>query len=113
IPRLFDGRLPDLNLGTNGGASCAAALSDRLVDCCQKQSPFSHVLNGRFKGGYITRAYGQPDANIHAVQLELAQVNYMNEMAPYAYAEEKAPQLQALLRSLLENMLDWADSHYQ
>lgn len=113
IPRLFDGRLPDLNLGTNGGASCAAALSDRLVDCCQKQSPFSHVLNGRFKGGYITRAYGQPDANIHAVQLELAQVNYMNEMAPYAYAEEKAPQLQALLRSLLENMLDWADSHYR
>ncbi len=47
--------LPDLNLGTNGGASCAAALSDRLVDCCQN-SRHSAMLNGRFKGGYITRA---------------------------------------------------------
>ncbi len=72
IPRLFDGKLPDLNLGTNGGESCPASLSDRLVTCCQQQQQFSHVLNGRFKGGYITRAYGQPQENQHAVQLELA-----------------------------------------
>jgi formiminoglutamase len=86
---LFDGQLPDLNLGTNNGASCSPELSGVLTGICQQQSQFSHVLNGRFKGGYITRAYGQPAADIHAVQLELAQVNYMDETPPYAWSETR------------------------
>jgi len=65
------------------------------------------VLNGRFKGGYITRAYGQPDVDIHAVQLELAQVNYMEEMEPFAYSPDKAAELQVLLKQLLEGMVRW------
>lgn len=112
IPRLFDGKLPDLNLGTNSGASCSPELSGVLTNICQQQTQFSHVLNGRFKGGYITRAYGQPDADIHAVQLELAQVNYMDEMPPYCWSETRAPALQALLQQLLEGMLTWGRARY-
>ncbi|PWC12750.1 N-formylglutamate deformylase [Brenneria roseae subsp. americana] len=112
IPRLFDGTLPDLNIGTNSGASCAAELSDILTTCCEQQSQFSHVLNGRFKGGYITRAYGQPDRDIHAVQLELAQSNYMDESEPYPYVEAKASQLQVLLKQMLGGMLNWGHHRY-
>ncbi|WP_199063239.1 N-formylglutamate deformylase [Serratia sp. ASV30] len=108
IPRLFDGKLPDLNLGTNGGESCPASLSDRLVTCCQQQQQFSHVLNGRFKGGYITRAYGQPQENQHAVQLELAQVNYMSEQT-FEFDAVRAAPLQRLLQQMIESMLAWGE----
>lgn len=113
IPRLFDGQLPDLNLGTNSGASCSPVLSEMLERICQQQTRFSHVLNGRFKGGYITRAYGQPDMNIHAVQLELTQVNYMEESEPFAYSEAKASELQGLLKPLLGGMVDWGKDAYK
>ncbi|AHG22291.1 N-formylglutamate amidohydrolase [Chania multitudinisentens RB-25] len=109
IPRLFDGKLPDLNLGTNGGGSCATALSDRLVACCEQQQQFTHVLNGRFKGGYITRAYGQPQENQHAVQLELAQINYMSEQYPFTFDTVRAAPLQKLLQQMIENMLAWGE----
>lgn len=112
IPRLFEGKLPDLNLGTNGGESCAAALSNRLVSCCEQQQQFTHVLNGRFKGGYITRAYGQPQEEQHAVQLELAQVNYMSEQPPFAFDAARAAPLQRLLQQMLTSMLAWGEHQY-
>lgn len=108
IPRLFEGKLPDLNLGTNGGESCPASLSDSLATCCQQQQQFSHVLNGRFKGGYITRAYGQPQENQHAVQLELAQVNYMSEQT-FEFDAVRAAPLQRLLQQMIESMLAWGE----
>jgi N-formylglutamate deformylase len=108
IPRLFDGKLPDLNLGTNGGESCPASLSDSLVTCCQQRQQFSHVLNGRFKGGYITRAYGQPQEHQHAVQLELAQVNYMSEQT-FEFDAVRAAPLQRLLQQMIESMLAWGE----
>ncbi|WP_127959568.1 N-formylglutamate deformylase [Serratia microhaemolytica] len=107
IPRLFSGQLPDLNLGTNDGNSCASSLSDQLLLCCQQQHQFSYVLNGRFKGGYITRAYGQPEQQQHAVQLELAQLNYMSERPPFSYSPARAALLQRLLQQLLDTMLTW------
>lgn len=113
IPRLFDGQLPDLNLGTNSGESCAPALSEVLEKTCQQQTRFTHILNGRFKGGYITRAYGQPENDVHAVQLELAQVNYMEEIEPFSYSEDKASELQALLKPLLAGMLAWGSERYK
>lgn len=109
IPRLFEGKLPDLNLGTNSGASCASAISDRLIACCEQQQQFTHVLNGRFKGGYITRAYGQPQEKQHAVQLELAQINYMSEQYPFAFDAPRAAPLQRLLQQMIENMLAWGE----
>lgn len=107
IPRLFEGQLPDLNLGTNDGASCSPRLAQQLTAHCGAQSQFSWVLNGRFKGGYITRAYGKPQENQHAVQLELAQCNYMEEAPPFKWRGDKAAQLQPLLQQLIDTLLQY------
>ncbi len=113
VPHLFDGRLPDFNLGTFNGASCDPALAERLQGICAEAEGYSHVLNGRFKGGHITRHYGDPANHVHAVQLELAQSTYMDEMAPFAYREDLAPPTQAVLRQLLQAVLAWGRERYQ
>jgi N-formylglutamate deformylase len=100
VPFLFDGRLPDLNLGTVGGTSCEAPLQSRLERVFRDHDEYTHVTNGRFKGGYITRHYGKPAAGIDAVQLELAQPTYMDE-ARVVYDEAKAAKLQVVLRKML------------
>ena len=105
VPMLFEGRLPDFNLGTATGASCGAPLQQRLQACLQAQSGFAVAVNGRFKGGYITRHYGRPDSGVQAVQLELAQLNYMDE-ASFEYDEARAPAVQALIGRLLRLCLD-------
>ena len=109
VPRLFEGRLPDLNLGTAGGRSADEALESALFGVCQAAAGYSSVLNGRFTGGYITRHYGDPAAAVHAVQLELAQAIYMDEDPPYAYDKPRAGRLRPALRRLLETMRDWAE----
>ncbi len=101
LPFLFEGRLPDFNLGTNGGASCGAELEARLAAVLAGQDSYSHVLNGRFKGGYITRHYGRPETGVQAIQLELAQYVYMDEDR-FEYDAARAPAVQALIRRLLE-----------
>ncbi len=100
VPMLFDGQLPDFNLGTADGASCGASLQKQLQAVLESQSQYSFVVNGRFKGGYITRHYGRPESAVHAVQLELAQLNYMDEDS-FAYDEAKASSLQATMGRLL------------
>ncbi|MDP3083925.1 MAG: N-formylglutamate deformylase [Rubrivivax sp.] len=107
LPWLFDGRLPDLNLGTAGGSSCAPALRDALARVLAAQSRFSHVVDGRFKGGYITRHYGRPAAGVQAVQMEMVWDCCMQTQAPYAYDEARAAEVQPLLRALAQAMLDW------
>ena len=107
LPWLFEGRLPDLNLGTAGGASCADGLRDRLMHVLDTQSEFSHVTDGRFKGGYITREYGRPEAGVHAVQLEMCWSCYMAEAAPYDIEAARSERLAPLLRRLLETALAW------
>lgn len=100
VPMLFEGRLPDFNLGTADGASCAPALLERMTAVLAGQQRYSHVANGRFKGGYITRHYGNPARNIHAVQLELAQAAYMDEDGRGWDADRAEP-----VRALIEAML--------
>lgn len=104
VPMLFDGRLPDLNLGTAGGASCSPALQQRLEAVLRNQERYDSVVNGRFKGGYITRQYGRPDTGIEAVQLELAQCNYMDEDS-FAWDEGRAVQLRGVIELLLRACL--------
>ena len=104
VPFLFDGRLPDLNLGTAGGASCSPVLQARLEAVLSAQSNYDWVANGRFKGGYITRHYGAPARGVDAVQLEISQRNYMDE-ASFAWDDARASRLQAVLRALLETAL--------
>jgi N-formylglutamate amidohydrolase len=107
VPRFFEGRLPDLNLGSGGGGSAAPGLAARLIEAAGEAEGYSSVLNGRFKGGYITRQYGRPAKRIHAVQLELAECTYMNEEPPFDFLEDRANKLRPHLRALLEAMLGW------
>lgn len=102
IPRLFEGILPDLNFGTNAGAACAPVLAQALVAQAVAFPHYTHVLDGRFKGGYTTRHYGKPEENIHAVQLELAQTTYLeSEDSPWPLSREKAERLKLALKQLL------------
>ena len=104
VPFLFEGRLPDLNLGTAAGASCSPVLQSRLEAVLAAQDEYDWVANGRFKGGYITRHYGDPGNGIDAVQLEISQRNYMDETS-FDWDEGKAARLQRVLRALLEAAL--------
>ena len=105
LPFLFDGRLPDLNLGTASGASCSPAVQARLEHALAAQSGYDWVANGRFKGGHITRHYGHPANGVDAIQLETSQRCYMDE-ASFAYDEAKAARLQPLLERLLRAALE-------
>lgn len=113
IPRLFEGTLPDMNIGTHSGQSCDPALTEAIAALAAGSS-FSHVVNGRFKGGWITRRYGRPGEGVHAVQMELACRAYMREPqgpleendwpAPYeaAYAEPMRNLLLRILRACVQ-----------
>ena len=107
LPWLFDGLLPDLNLGTVDGASCAPSLRAALSGVLAAQTEFTHVVDGRFKGGYITRRYGQPAQGVHAVQLEKCWRCYMEEAPPFGPDASRLSHLQPVLRTLLTTMLDW------
>jgi len=107
LPWLFEGKLPDLNLGTAGGASCAPRLRDALAQVLAAQDRYTQVTDGRFKGGYITRHYGRPPSGVHAVQLEMCWSTYMDEQPPYAVDTQRAAQLEPLLRALLQAALAW------
>ncbi|HEY0878925.1 MAG TPA: N-formylglutamate deformylase [Zeimonas sp.] len=108
VPRLFDGRLPDFNLGTADGRSCDPAIAVRLAGIADAAEGFSSVLDGRFKGGYITRRYGQPRQGVHAVQLELALATYMDDGPPYEFQDSLARVVRPHLRAMLQAMLDHA-----
>ncbi len=106
LPWLFDGKLPDLNIGTASGTSCAPALRDALGQLLGQQTDFSHALDGRFKGGYITRHYGRPSNGIHAVQLEKCWSTYMHESKPYAIDGLRRPKIQGFLSNLTALLAD-------
>ena len=107
LPWLFEGTLPALNLGTADGAACAPAVTARLGAVLAGQPRFSQVVNGRFKGGYITRHYGRPAQGWHAVQLEMCQRCYMDEAADPAgaYDEARAAEVAPLIDQLLQEFL--------
>lgn len=108
VPRLFEGRLPDLNLGTASGRACDPALGECLLAIARSHPRFSSVLDGRFKGGHITRRYGDPARNVHAVQLEMAEAVYMDERPPYPFREDLAAHVRPVLREMLAAAATWA-----
>jgi len=108
LPRFFEGRLPDLNLGTAEGRSCAPEVQAVAVAALDAQREYTHVTNGRFKGGYITRRYGQPGDGVHALQLEMCHATYMDEPAPFAYRPDLAARVQPLLQRMLEAVVKTA-----
>ncbi len=116
VPRLFDGELPHLNIGTHRGASCDGELASAVATVCA-QSSFEWVRDGRFVGGWTTRHYGRPQAGIHALQMELACRGYLDEPQrlsednwPPAYEPARASELRRLLRRVLHSCIDFAQS---
>jgi N-formylglutamate deformylase len=107
LPWLFEGTLPGLNLGTAGGNSCAPELQARLGEHLAAWTRDSHAVNGRFKGGHITRHYGQPQDGVHAVQLEMAWRCYLDESRPAQWDEARAAGIAPLLKQLVQTMIRW------
>lgn len=107
VPRFFAGRLPDLNLGTADGRSCAPGLAAAATAVLGDAAPLTHIVNGRFKGGWITRHYGQPQSGVHALQLEMAQAAYMDEAPPYPWHPYKAREVESVLRRLVDVLQAW------
>jgi len=107
VPRLFDGKLADLNLGTFDGRSCAPELHDAVAERLASAPVFSAVVNGRFKGGYITRHYGRPSDGVHALQLEIAQAAYLDESRPREFDPEAARSLIELIDALIGGLAAW------
>ncbi|PKL77212.1 MAG: N-formylglutamate deformylase [Candidatus Melainabacteria bacterium HGW-Melainabacteria-1] len=108
VPRFFAGQLPDLNLGSNDGASCDPSMQQALVEVAI-DSGYSWVLNGRFKGGYITRAYARPQAQLHSFQLELSQACYLDE-AKQSWDPHLASNIQTVLEHMLKTLLAWSQT---
>ena len=107
IPFLFEGSLPDFNIGTNFGTTCAPSLETSVHQICTNSEGYTSVLNGRFKGGWTTRHYGRPADGIHAIQMELAQSTYMEEAPPWSYAPTRATALRIHLKIILEALAAW------
>jgi len=114
VPRLFEGALPNFNIGTNDGVTCAPALAQAVEAACDA-TPFSRVTNGRFKGGWTTRHYGRPGDGVHAIQMELACRGYLDEPAepgpanwPPHYAPDRAAAMRTALTGVLKACLDFA-----
>jgi N-formylglutamate deformylase len=109
LPWLFEGSLPDLNLGTASGNSCAASLREQLAAVLESQTRYSHVVDGRFKGGHITRHYGRPEQGIHAVQLEMAWRCYLSEDAnTFAIDTKRQAQVTPVLNQLMQTLMHWS-----
>ena len=105
LPFLFDGTLPDFNIGTANGTSCATSLQLAVLKICEKTVGYSHILNGRFKGGWTVRHYGNPGQGIHALQMELAQSTHLEaEAPPFSYSEVKAARLRPILAGILRRL---------
>lgn len=105
IPFLFEGVLPDFNIGTNNSTTCAPDIEAAVADICEKAADYTSILNGRFKGGWTTRHYGRPQNEWHAIQMELAQSTYLeHEQAPWTYSETKAAKLRVHLCNILTTL---------
>lgn len=105
IPFLFEGRLPDFNIGTDNGATCAPAIEAAVRDVASTADGYTSILNGRFKGGWTTRHYGRPETGVHAIQMELAQATHLStEAVPFAYDEAKAERLRVHLARILRQV---------
>jgi N-formylglutamate amidohydrolase len=109
LPRLFEGTLPDFNIGTRAGSSCAPELRERVAEVVQRAEGYSHTLDGRFQGGFITRSYGRPEEGTHALQVELAQRTYMQESPPWTYSNKGGGQVRPHLKRIVETMRAWAE----
>ena len=107
IPFLFDGTLPDFNVGTNLGATCDATIESVVTQICEQADGYSSILNGRFKGGWTTRHYGRTNDGFHAIQMELAQCTHIQETPPWDMVPKRADRLRTHLTTILTALQNW------
>jgi len=107
VPRFFDGKLPDFNLGTAAGEAADGELAARVFDVLYEADGFTAVQDGRFKGGFITRSFGKPADGVHALQLEKAQSIYMDEDPPFTYLDDLAAKVEPIIERMLEAAIGW------
>ncbi|MEM9430410.1 MAG: N-formylglutamate deformylase [Pseudomonadota bacterium] len=108
VPRLFEGTLPDFNIGTNDGATAASEIETQVTRICHAAEGHTTAVNARFKGGWTTRHHGRPETGIHAIQMELAQSAYLEaEAPPWRYDPRRAEPLRRHLTRILETLRDW------
>lgn len=110
VPRLFDGVLPNFNMGTAAGQAASSSLEQEIKEVLVGEEKYSSVFNGRFIGGFITRNFGDPDKNIHAVQLELTQSSYMNETTG-EFSAEKANRVRPVIFKMIQAIINWTKTH--
>jgi len=111
LPFLFEGELPDFNIGSNDGTSCDERIEQTVHDIVKQATDYSYVVNGRFKGGWTTRHYGKPSSNVHTIQMELVRENYLTSRSPpFVYDEAKAEKLRPYLRQILSRLQQIAHS---
>lgn len=104
-PFLFEGVLPDFNIGTDNGRTCAPQIEQAVADVCAAAQGYTSVVNGRFRGGWTTRHYGRPETGVHAIQMELAQITHLaSEEPPFDLDPARAERLRRPLRTLLERI---------
>jgi N-formylglutamate deformylase len=106
IPYLFDGTLPDFNIGTNSSTSCSSGVEKSVATRCRAAEGYTHVVNGRFRGGWTTRHYGRPQDQVHAIQMELSQKTYMEETAPWTWRQDRADRLRPILYRILSDLVE-------
>lgn len=111
IPFLFNGYLPDFNIGTNQSVTADSKIEECVVEICSRAKDYSSTLNGRFKGGWTVRHYGKPQQGVHAIQMELAQNTYLEvEKPPWTYCPTKSDHLRIYLKNILAELNDWRPS---
>ncbi|MEO0388485.1 MAG: N-formylglutamate deformylase [Pseudomonadota bacterium] len=110
LPYLFEGQLPDFNIGTDGGRTAHPALTETVTQIVAEAGAegYTHTVNGRFRGGWTTRHYGQPEAGVHAVQMELAQSTYLDEHPPWPWNAARAERLRPILSRILTTLAAWS-----
>ncbi len=113
VPRFFEGRLWDINIGSGDGVAASPAVSDAVMEVAAKAEGYTSILNGRFKGGYITRRYGRPIDCLEAIQLELSEITYMDEDPPFTLREDLAAGIRPVLRAILEALLAAGAKRYR
>jgi N-formylglutamate deformylase len=112
IPWLFEGILPGLNIGTADGTSADSTITMAVSEVAASHAGATFAINGRFKGGYITRHYGNPAADVHAVQLEMCQSLYMGEEPPFEYSPFLAASIQPVLEKMVSSALSSCKALY-
>lgn len=104
VPTIRKEKFPDLILGSSDETSAHAGLIQAALDGLGTGTyELSH--NHPFKGGQITRSFGRPSENQHALQLEMNKILYMDDKE-LQFAPDRANNVRKVLKTTFENLIE-------